>query len=277
MARTIRLERPLTYFFLIIFAGISLLPFLWLLAGSLKTNIEVLTASPFSLPETPHWGNYVTAWVQGGFREYVKNSVIVTFVSDFLVLVLAAPIGFVFAKRRFFGKQALFALFTLGMILPPQIALTSLFRLLKSLGLLDTYLALILPYAGFYLSLTVFVLRGFFAELPDELSEAAAIDGASSFQLFARILLPLARPILVSLGVLNFVWIWNEFLFALSFIYTNDRRTIPAGLFTFVGRQFSDLGAMAAGIVLSMIPILIVYLLFQRQIVRGLMAGAFKG
>jgi ABC-type glycerol-3-phosphate transport system permease component len=178
--------------------------------------------------------------------------------------------------KPFFGQKAVFALFMLGMVLPPQIALTSLFRLLKTLGVLDTHLALILPYTAFYIPLPVIVLRGFFMELPSELSEAAQVDGASSAQTFLRILLPLTRPIMVSLGVLNFVWIWNEFLFALSFIYTNERRTIPAGLFSFVGRQFSDLGAMAAGIVLSILPILAIYLVFQRQIVRGLIAGALK-
>ena len=276
MARTLRLARPLTYFFLVIFAAITLLPFLWLFVGSFKTNVEVLTASPFSLPSAPHWQNYVTAWVQGGFGKYLKNSVIVTIVSDFLVLTLAAPIAFVFSKKRFFGKRTLFALFTLGMVLPPQIALTSLFRLLKSLGLLNTYFALILPYAGFFLPLAIIVLRGFFAELPDELSEAATIDGASSRQIFLWVLLPLTRPILISLGVLNFVFMWNEFLFAVSFVYSSDRRTITAGLFQFVGQQYSDLGAMAAGIVLSTIPIVIVYLIFQRQIVRGLIAGALK-
>jgi raffinose/stachyose/melibiose transport system permease protein len=109
-----------------------------------------------------------------------------------------------------------------------------------------------------------------------ELSEAAELDGASAWQIFLRILLPLTRPMLVSLAVLNFIWMWNEFLFAVSFIYTNDLKTIPAGLFSFVGREYSDLGAMAAGIVLSMIPVLVLYLLFQRQIVRGLTGGAFK-
>jgi raffinose/stachyose/melibiose transport system permease protein len=274
MARALR--RSFAHLLLVLFAIAAILPFIWLVIGSLKTNIDVLTASAFSLPPVPQWVNYLHAWTLGGFHKYFKNSAVIVTISDALVLCLAAPIGFAFARRRFFGQRVLFSLIIMGMVLPPQIALTSLFRLLKGLGVLNTYLALILPYAAFHLSLCVFVLRGYFAELPVEFSEAAQLDGASAWQIFLRILLPLTRPMLVSLGVLNFIWMWNEFLFAVSFIYTDDLKTIPAGLFSFVGREYSDLGAMAAGIVLSMIPVLILYLCFQRQIVRGLIGGALK-
>ncbi len=274
MARALR--RLAAHVLLVVFAAGAVLPLLWLLIGSLKTNIDILTASAFSLPAAPQWVNYLHAWTLGGFHQYFRNSAIVAVVSDALVLCLAAPIAFAFARRRFFGQRVLFALVIMGMVLPPQIALTSLFRLLKGMGVLNTYLALILPYTAFHLSLCVFVLRGYFAELPGELSEAAQLDGASAWQTFLRILLPLTRPMLVSLGVLNFIWMWNEFLFAVSFIYDNELKTIPAGLFSFVGREYSDLGAMAAGIVLSMIPVLVSYLCFQRQIVRGLVGGALK-
>jgi raffinose/stachyose/melibiose transport system permease protein len=236
----------------------------------------VLAAPTFSVPAVPQWVNYAHAWTLGGFHTYFKNSAIVVAISDALMLALAAPIGFAFARHRFFGQRFLFALIIMGMVLPPQIALTSLFRLLKGLGVLNTYLALILPYTAFHLSLCVFVLRGYFAELPVEFSEAAQLDGASAWQIFLRVLLPLTRPMLVSLGVLNFIWMWNEFLFAVSFIYTDNLKTIPAGLFSFVGREYSDLGALAAGIVLSMIPVVFLYLCFQRQIVRGLIGGALK-
>ena len=279
MARTLSRtvdRRLLAHAVLIVFAGSAILPFLWLLIGSLKTNVDVLTSAAFALPPVPQWVNYAHAWTLGGFREYFKNSAVVAAVSDAAVLCLAAPASFAFARRRFFGQRALFGLVVMGMVLPPQIALTSLFRLLKGMGVLDSYLALILPYTAFHLSLCVFVLRGYFAELPAELSEAAALDGASAWQVFFRILLPLTRPMLVSLGLLNFIWMWNEFLFAVSFIYSNNLKTIPAGLFSFVGREYSDLGAMAAGIVLSMIPVVVLYLLFQRQIVRGLIGGALK-
>jgi raffinose/stachyose/melibiose transport system permease protein len=274
MART--LKRVLVHVVLIVFVLSAVLPFLWLLIGSLKTNVEVLTSPAFSLPPVPQWANYAHAWTLGGFRLYFKNSAAIAAVSDAAVLCLAAPAGFAFARRHFLGQRLLFGLIVMGMVLPPQIALTALFRLLKGLGVLDSYMALILPYTAFHLSLCVFVLRGYFAELPLELSEAAALDGASAWQVFFRVLLPLTRPMLVSLGVLNFIWMWNEFLFAVSFVYTNELKTIPAGLFSFVGREYSDLGAMAAGIVLSMIPVLVLYLAFQRQIVRGLISGALK-
>jgi raffinose/stachyose/melibiose transport system permease protein len=274
MARTLR--RPLAYAVLMVFALSAILPFLWLLIGSLKTNVDALTSPAFSLPSAPQWVNYEHAWIVGGFRRYFKNSAVIATVSDVVVLCLAAPASFAFARRHFLGDRMLFGLIIMGMVLPPQIALTALFRLLKGLGVLDTYLALILPYTAFHLSLCVFVLRGYFAELPVELSEAAALDGASAWQVFYRVLLPLTRPMLVSLGLLNFIWMWNEFLFAVSFIYTDELKTIPAGLFSFVGREYSDLGAMAAGIVLSMIPVVLLYLVFQRQIVRGLIGGALK-
>ena len=274
MART--LKRLAAHIVLIVFGLSAILPFLWLLIGSLKTNVDVLTSAAFAFPPVPQWVNYVHAWTLGGFRHYFKNSALVGAVSDAIVLCLAAPASFAFARRRFFGQRVLFGLIIMGMVLPPQIALTSLFRLLKGLGVLDTYMALILPYTAFHLSLCVFVLRGYFAELPAELSEAAALDGASAWQVFLRILLPLTRPMLVSLGLLNFIWMWNEFLFAVSFIYSDDLKTIPSGLFAFVGREYSDLGAMAAGIVMSMIPVVVLYLCFQRQIVRGLIGGALK-
>jgi raffinose/stachyose/melibiose transport system permease protein len=274
MARTLR--RSLALAVLVVFALSAILPFLWLLIGSLKTNVDVLTSPAFSLPSAPQWVNYEHAWTIGGFRRYFKNSVVIATVSDVVVLCLAAPASFAFARRRFLGDRILFGLIIMGMVLPPQIALTALFRLLKGLGVLDTYLALILPYTAFHLSLCVFVLRGYFAELPAELSEAAALDGASAWQVFYRVLLPLTRPMLASLGILNFIWMWNEFLFAVSFIYTDELKTVPTGLFSFVGREYSDLGAMAAGIVLSMIPVVMLYLVFQRQIVRGLIGGALK-
>ncbi len=271
-------SRAFLHLILVFYALIVTYPMLWLIVASLKSSYELFD-NPWAMPASPQWGNYVNAWTQAGIGQCFVNSVFVTAVSMFFILLIGSMAAYALARFVFWGRDALYSGFTAGMMFPVFLGIVPLFLLLNRLHMTDNYFGLIIVYIAYSLPFTVFILTGFFKTLPHELAEAGQIDGCSQFTVFWRIMLPLAKPGLVAAGIFNFFGIWNEYPLALVIISSNELRTLPLGIanLMMVQQYQTDWGALFAGLVIVMVPILLVYLLFQRQITEGLTAGALKG
>jgi raffinose/stachyose/melibiose transport system permease protein len=222
-------------------------------------------------------GSFGTAWEDGHFGTYLRSSLIVTLSVVALSTVLSILAGYAFGMMRFRGDQALFYLFLLGLMVPLEATIVPLYYDLRDLGLTDTYWALILPQAASSVAFGTFWMRAFFRGVPRSLVEAARIDGASSWFTLWRVLLPLARPAVLTMTVLLFMWTWNEFLLALVMVSDEGLRTAPLGLSFFQGRNQSNLTLLAAGAVIVATPVVVLYVFLQRHFIRGMLSGAVKG
>ncbi len=262
---------------LALLALIWVAPFVFIVFTSLKTPAAVTGTGAFIPPTDMAWDNYTSAWNRGNFAGSFLNSVIITVVKVPLGLVLSAMAAYAFAKIRMRFGKVLLLLVVFGTMIPFQVMLAPLFTLVNSLGLIDTYAGVILPYIAFGVPYQVFILHSFFKGIPKELSEAALIDGASHFTIFRRIFLPVCLPVLAALLILDFVSTWNEFAMALVLLQDQDMWTLPLGLMSFQGQFSSNYGQLNAAIVMTVLPATIVYLLFQRYFVSGLTSGAVKG
>jgi raffinose/stachyose/melibiose transport system permease protein len=221
--------------------------------------------------------NYPQAWVATKIGQLYWNSIYISTVSMVITVAISALAGYGLGRLRFFGRGAIYALILIGLTIPLQIALIPLFANLKTLGLLNTPFALIGPYIGFGLAFGTYIMKGFFEELPKELEEAARIDGAGDFRIFALIMLPLTRPALATVAIFLFLQNWNEFLFALTFITQESMRTMPTGIYALISTEFyGNYPILAAALTLFSLPVLVLYFLFQQQFIAGLTAGALK-
>lgn len=254
------------------------LPMVWLLYTSLKNNQEIF-ASAWSLPKAAHWANFTYAWQRAQIGQYFFNSAFIGAISVTLILLVSAMAAYALTRFPFRGSRAIFMAFLAGLMVPTQLALVPLFFLVNSMHLLDTYTGVVLVYIAYSLPFTVFVLAGFFRTLPHELAEAACIDGCTQVQAFWRVMLPIAKPGLITAAIFNFLGIWNEYLFALVLISTERMRTLPLGLanLLMVTHYESNWGALFAGLVIVMIPTLLAYSLLQGHLTKGITAGALKG
>ena len=263
---------------LLVYAIIVIYPMVWLVSASLKSSIE-LFESPWKLPAAPQWANYAKAWTEAGIGQYFVNSVFVTAVSMFFILLIGSMAAYALARFVFPGSGVIYTVFVSGMMFPVFLSIVPLFLLLRNFGMWNNYFGLITAYVAYSLSFTVFIMTGFFKTLPGELAEAGMIDGCSPFTAFWRIMLPLAKPGLITAGIFNFFGIWNEYPLALVIIADSNLRTLPLGIANLMMVQHyeTDWGALFAGLVMVMLPTLIVYMFFQRQITAGLTAGALKG
>lgn len=260
---------------LILFAIIAVYPILQMWFTALRPAREVMQA-PFALPNSIHWENITNAWVKGRFGDYIINSVIITVPTVIGVVVLSCLAGYGISRFRFPGRNLMFYTMLLGLTVPFQSVMIPLYYQLLSMGLLGTYFAVILPGIAFGLPFGVFLMQSFFEDLPHELSDAGRVDGCSEFRIFKDIMLPLAKPAVSTLIVFQFMTSWNNFLMPLLFLQDEDLRPIPLGLMFFQGAYTRDIGLIAAGVALATIPVILVYLIFQRQFVKGLTAGAVK-
>jgi len=250
-------------------------PVLWMLLGSLKESWEV-TAHPYSLPLQPTLENYLEAWRVAKFGRAFLNSAFVTVVSLSGILAISTMAGYVFAKLDFPGKMFLFYFWLAGMMVPPHVSIIPNFILLDRLHLIDTYLSLFLIYFS-STSFGVFVMRAFFLTLPTEVLEAARIDGCSELGVFWRVALPLARGGLAVIAIFYFVFLWNDFMYPLTFLRDPNLNTIPLALMAFRDIWSADWGPMLAALSLASLPPIIFYFFFQKQFIRGMTAGALKG
>jgi raffinose/stachyose/melibiose transport system permease protein len=262
---------------LVAIAIIWLAPFAFIILTSLKSNAAVMGTDPFAIPEQLSPENYTRAWVRGNFSTTFLNSVIITGIKVPLGLVISSAAAYALTCMKVPAGRAIFTLIIMGTMLPFQVMLAPLFTLVNGLGLLNTYAGAILPYLAFGIPYQVFILNGFFKQVPQELSEAAVIDGASHVTIFLRIFLPISIPVLTALLIIDFVATWNEFAMALVILQDSDMWTLPLGLMGFQGQFASSYGQLNAAIVMTVLPAAIVYLIFQRYFVSGLTAGAVKG
>lgn len=265
----------LVFALFIILAIIALYPMIWVVTNSLKTDID-LFESTWQFPTDPQWQNYVRAW-DFGIAKYIVNSVIVTVVSVVITVSISTMAAYALARFRFPGRTILFYFILAGLMLAPQVTLIPLFRILVDMGIYNTYWALILPNAAFGIPFATFLLRAYIMGLPKELEEAAYIDGASTFGVFIRIIVPLSRPMIASAMVLDAMRVWNEFMFALTFIESDDLKTLPIGILSFTSALRTEYTVVMAGLVIAALPMILVFLVAQRQFVRGLTRGGLKG
>jgi N-acetylglucosamine transport system permease protein len=263
---------------LIIWALLVIFPFLWMIMTAFKTDPEIIF-SPWKLPETLQWNNFSRAWEGARIGDYFRNSLIVVSGGVFLTLLFSSMTAYVLARFQFPGNRLIFYMFMAGLMFPVFLALVPLFFVVRDLGMLGTYRGLILVYTAYSLPFSVFFLTSFFKTLPSELAEAAIVDGASHYRVFFQIMLPLAKPGLLAIGIFNVLGQWNQFILPLVLNPNPDNYMLTQGLaFLAIQQGYqNDYSALFAALVITMIPILVVYIIFQRRLEAGLTAGALKG
>jgi raffinose/stachyose/melibiose transport system permease protein len=266
----------LRYAVAVFVALLVLVPLVTSVFGALKTTGELLL-SPFSLPTEWQWQNFTGILQSNSFWRQLSNSVFVTLITAVSVVILSSLPAFVFARMEFRGKELLFNFFTLGLLFPIAVAILPLYITIRQVGLVDTHFGVIIPQVAFGLPGNILILRGFFAALPKELEDAAAIDGCSTIGFFWRIMLPLVRPALAAVVVLTMVASWNAFFLPLLVLNNEQMWTLPLGIMQFQGQFGTDWSRVLAFVSLALIPTVIFYLLAERQIISGLTAGAVKG
>ena len=267
-------SRTLIYVTLIAIALIQAFPLAWMILTSVKNQREVFSSF---LPSRLDFSNFVRVWNAIDLPRHLINSLYVTTLTVGIVVVVATLAGYVFARFHFRGRDLLFYTFIGAMMIPGQAILIPMFQFLKSMGLLNTLTGLSLSYLGGAVAFSIFLMRSFFLSLPSELGEAARIDGAGEFGVFWHVYLPLARPGIATVVIIQSMGVWNEFMFSNTFISDPAAKTVQAALFQAVGRYATDYTALSSGLILALVPIVTVYLVLQKQFIRGLTAGALKG
>jgi len=266
----------LPYPFLLAGSVVMGLPLYMMLVTSFKSNIEFF-ADPFGLPRTLTLDNYANVWFQGQMNLFFKNSINISVATVLLTLACATPAGYALARMRIPGSTFIFYLLLGTLMVPTEIILLPMFVMFRDLRLLNTYPSLIIPYASLGMAFSIYLLRGFFKTVPSELAEAARIDGANEFQTFWHVMLPLAMPGVATIAIFAFMGSWSEFFLATIFVSNPDLRPVTAGLFGYSSTYRTEWGAMTAGYMIIIAPIVFVFLLMQRYFIRGLTMGALKG
>ncbi|MGO4599953.1 carbohydrate ABC transporter permease [Terrabacter sp. 2RAF25] len=257
------------------YAALALVPLLLMVSNSFRSNADLIT-EPLGLPSPPTTASYVEAWTTGSFATYFGNSLAVTVGAVAISTSVATMAAYALARGRSRIFRWLESLFLSGLMLPIHLAILPIFYLFDGLGLVDSRLGLMLMYAASGIPFSIFVLTTFFRQLPEELEEAAALDGATSWQTFWRIMVPLVRPALATVAVFRFVPIWNDFLFPLVLLRREEKYTLPVGLTTFFGENATNYSAVFAGLVITTVPLIVLFLVATKQIVAGLTAGMAK-
>jgi raffinose/stachyose/melibiose transport system permease protein len=275
--RRLRERRRGVVIALTIVALIWVLPFFLLVLSSIRPAEDFQRYGPISLPRSITLDNFFKAWDVGNFGVTYRNSLIITAIKVPLGVFISAMMAFAIAKLRLRFHRALLFAIVLGLTVPIYIVLVPLFSLIRDLHLIDNLFGLLGPYLAFGIPFTVLVLHAFFRRLPDEIFEAATVDGAGPWRQFFLILLPLSAPVLITVLVLDAVATWNELLMALIILNSDQNKTLPLGLLNFAGQFTTDYSGLAAGIIVAVVPVLIAYAFLQRYIVSGLTAGAVKG
>ncbi|MFF2481151.1 carbohydrate ABC transporter permease [Paenibacillus sp. NPDC058071] len=257
----------------------QLYPLLWLLIYSMKTNEEILDGGFFSLPASPQWTNFQQA-LDAGYFSFLGNSVKVTLITMICVLLLASMVAFAISRFQWKYGQVVMLLFLIGMMIPMQATLLPLMQMFKNIGpngILNTHLALIIPYIAFQTPIAVFILSNFMKSIPNEIEESAIVDGAGVFRIFWNIILPVSVPPMMTVLILTFINIWNEYVLAATFISSQALKTLPFGANSFVSQYSVNYGAIGAFLVLGALPVVVIYFLLADKITKGMVAGAVKG
>lgn len=267
--------RVVLYIFLILWAIIQLFPLYWLFTFSLKSNKEIFGGNIIGFPEEWHWENYVTVFTQGHVYKYMVNSLIVAAATIIITLILSSMASYALVRLQWRLSNAVYMLFLLGMMLSIQAVLLPLYVNLKAIR--DTYWALIIPYAAFNLPVAILLISGTLRTIPGEMEESAFIDGASVYRLFFQIILPMLKPVLSTIAILNFLDAWNELMFAQTFINSDTLLTITVGVNNMIGKYRTKWGLIGAGLMFATIPIIVLYVFLSKNIQESLAAGAVKG
>ncbi len=265
----------LSHAVLVLWALVVTVPFLWALLASVKDSREIF-GSPWELPTQWRWSNFAAAWERGRVGEYLLNSVVVVTGGVVLTMLLGSMVAYVLARYEFRGNRAVYYLFAAGMMFPVFLAIVPLFFVVQSLGMLSTYHGLILVYVAYSLPFTVFFMHAFYRTLPTSVAEAAIIDGCSHTQVFFRVMLPMAKPGLLSIGIFNVLGQWNQFV--LPAFLSPQKPVLAQGIATLLAQQRYEgsWGILFAALAVAMVPVVIVYLVFYRQIQSGLTVGTLK-
>nr|WP_235857619.1 carbohydrate ABC transporter permease [Paenibacillus albiflavus] len=273
------LSRGIVYLILVVWSFLVIYPLFWTLFGSLKDNKQFFLGKPWDLPKLPFvWENFSNVWTNYHMGGYFFNSIVVTICSSLLALILSSTTSYILARFRFMLSGTIYTLYIAAMMVPLIMGLIPLFFLLDTLQLGNSLTGLILVYAAYQLPFSIFVLVGFYKTLPREIQEASYIDGASHSGTFFRIMMPLAKPGMITITIMNFLNIWNEYIYGVVLINEPDKYTLPVGIAVMQAEmQYkTEWGPLFAALLISMIPVFIVYFMFQRQIAGGITAGAVK-
>lgn len=266
----------LKFIFLVICAAFFIYPLWMVFINSFRTNVEIMM-DPFGMPKAIHLENYAKAWFNGKLGTLVGNSIFVTFVADFLVVLFSSVLGFVMTRRDFKYRKPLFILFVIGMTIPFQVGIIPLFLQMSKMGMTDSRLGLIIVYVVNYLSYSTYLMYGFMRKIPNEIQEAALIDGATTMGLYRYIMMPLSRSIVTTVGIFNMMYFWNDMFFSLVMLQDKAKKTLQIGLLAFRGQYMSDYATMFAGVVLVSLPMIVVFFALQKRFIEGVAAGAVKG
>ncbi len=264
------------YLVLLIITACMIVPFLWMLSASIKSNREVFLMDPFVwIPEQPKWDNYINIWTKIPLLKFVENTVILTIVVTFLQLLTSSFAAYSFAKLEFKHKNALFLAYIATIAMPWQVYMVPQFIMMRGMGLNDKLLAMICLQA--FSAFGVFLMKQFYEGIPNDLCEAARIDGMSEYRIYAKIMLPLSKPALSTLTIFTFVNTWNDYLGPLIYLRTETKKTIQLGLKMFIGQYSAEYGLIMAGSVVSLVPVIIVFLCLQKYFVEGVASTGLKG
>ena len=270
-------KKGLVYLLFAIPVVTQLYPLLWLLMYSLKTNEEILDGSFFALPHALQWHNYKDAFESGSYIKYLSNSVFVTVVTMVCVILLSSMVAYAISRFRWRYGNLVMTIFLMGMMIPMQATLLPLMIIFKNMHILNTHLSLILPYVAFSTPIAVFILSGFMKAIPHEIEESAFIDGANVYRIFRSIILPVSVPPMMTVCILTFISIWNEYILAATFISSEKLKTLPFGVYTFVSQYSVNYGGIGAFLVMGALPVILIYFFLSNQITKGMVAGAVKG
>lgn len=268
--------QAIIYGLAIVWLIITLYPFIFLLQNSFKAGTEFYRISVWALPEKFSLSNYIRIW-ENHLTSYVVNSVILSGTSLILIVLGGSAAAFGLSRLRFKGQTFFYLLFVVGLTIPVHVTLIPIYSMTQSLGLYDSLLALIGPYVAGAMPMTIIILRSFMNDIPGSLEEAAYIDGATRWDVYWNVVLPISQPALIAVGIFNLVALWNEFIFALTLISSEAKRPLTLALWNFQGQYQTDVPAMMTALLLSSLPVLILYGIAKEKLIEGLTAGAVKG
>ena len=270
------ISKTAVYIILFLIALAMIIPFVWMFSASIKPDREVFKIDPFVLiPKVPKWKNYIDIWVKIPFAKFVENTVLLTIVVTILQLLTSSFAAYAFAKLNFRHRDGLFLAYIATIAMPWQVYMVPQFIMMRKMGLNDKLLAIICLQA--FSAFGVFLMKQFYEGVPDDLCEAARIDGMSEYKIYWNIMLPLSKPALATLVIFTFVNTWNDYLGPLIYLKTQTKKTIQLGLKMFISQYSSDYGLIMAGSMLSLIPVLIVFLILQKYFVEGVANTGIKG
>lgn len=261
--------------FIALYTAYAAGPFVWVAMMSLRTTTEI-SADPYAFPWPLHWEKFGSAWTESNYDAYFFNSVFIVLGAVAILTIIGGMAAHCFARYRFRFRGLLYFIIFSTIIFPPQVTVIGLFQIMVDYGLYNSRFGLVLVYVSIQLPITIYILESFFARIPNDLFDAARIDGYSEWAIYWRISLPVALPAISTTVILNTILLWNEFLYAVVLITEDDKRTLPLGVLRFMGDQLEDVGMIATGLMIAIVPVVLIYVFFSERLIQGMTAGAVK-